>query len=297
MSERILPVKKAICYSGYRDGQSPSGAMPTRAQIEEDLAILHSEGYEYIRMYDPNDHARMVLETIRAKNYPMKCMVGVDNKPEVNSKNCIFGEQNFTAEELQANARRNDEELDKLIALANEFPDVINVVSVGNESHFDIVGHFVPEERLIEHANKLHESVKQPVTYNETIGAWFGVKELGKVVDLISFHSYPYHVGTPIEKAMDEHDDNIKAIREAFPDKEICITELGWTTRTAHTDRPGYACVENQIRYIEEATKWLLKEDMVGYFFEAFDETWKADVPEASECNWGIYGMDRKRKW
>lgn len=294
---RILEPKKAICYSGYRDGQRPGGVMPTKAQIEEDMLILNAEGYEYIRMYDPNEHAVMVLETIREKKLPMKVMLGVDNKPEVNSKNCIFGEQNFSDEELAANAKRNDEEFNKLIALANEYEDIINVVSVGNENRFEIVGHYIPEERLIEHANLLHASVKQPVTFNETIGAWKDAKELGKILDLICFHSYPYHVGTPIEDAIAEHEQNIIDIRALFPDKEIAITEMGWTTNTAHDDRPGYACVENQIRYLKDATKWLADNDLCGYLFEAFDETWKADVPEASECNWGIYGMDRKRKW
>ena len=132
--DRILKPAKAICYSGYRDGQSPSGLMPTREQIEEDIRILNNEGYKYLRMYDPNDHARMVLETIRANKYDMKCMVGIDSKPEINAKNCLWGEQNLSDEELKANAKRNDGELDKLIALANEFEEELMIVSVGNET-------------------------------------------------------------------------------------------------------------------------------------------------------------------
>ena len=44
-----LEYGKAICYSGYREGQSPDGVMPTKAEIKEDLEILAADGYRYIR--------------------------------------------------------------------------------------------------------------------------------------------------------------------------------------------------------------------------------------------------------
>ena len=70
---------KAICYSGYREGQCPGGEIPSKEQIREDLKILAADGYTYIRMYDPNEHARRVLEIIREEKLPMKCLIGVDN--------------------------------------------------------------------------------------------------------------------------------------------------------------------------------------------------------------------------
>lgn len=38
--EKKLPYKKAICYSGYREGQCPTGEMPSKEQISEDLHLL-----------------------------------------------------------------------------------------------------------------------------------------------------------------------------------------------------------------------------------------------------------------
>ena len=67
----IFEFDKAICYSGYRDGQSPATICPTREQIAEELDILAAEGYKYLRMYDPNEHARRVLEIIREKKLGM----------------------------------------------------------------------------------------------------------------------------------------------------------------------------------------------------------------------------------
>ena len=34
--EKKLPYKKAICYSGYREGQCPTGEMPSKEQISEE---------------------------------------------------------------------------------------------------------------------------------------------------------------------------------------------------------------------------------------------------------------------
>lgn len=45
---------RAICYSGYRQGQSPKNATyPTYEQIKEDLTLLNELGFKYLRMYDP----------------------------------------------------------------------------------------------------------------------------------------------------------------------------------------------------------------------------------------------------
>ena len=43
---------------------------------------------------------------------------------------------------------------------------------------------------------------------------------------------------------------------------------------------------------------YLKSEEIVGFVFEAFDELWKdPSSPAASECNWGIYDINRKKKW
>ena len=46
-----LPNGKAICYSGYREGQSPdTGIYPTYKEIYEDLLILQNN-WTYLRLY------------------------------------------------------------------------------------------------------------------------------------------------------------------------------------------------------------------------------------------------------
>ena len=49
---------RAVCYSGYREGQSPlTCTYPTYEQIVEDIKIIDEMGFKYIRMYDPISYA------------------------------------------------------------------------------------------------------------------------------------------------------------------------------------------------------------------------------------------------
>ena len=289
--------EKAICYSGYRLGQSPKGTVPTKEQIEEDIELLYKDGYRYLRMYDPNMHARRVLEVIHEKHLPIKCMIGIDSDPEVNNLNCPFDKQNYSAAALAAHIARNDAELDKLIELVKEYPDEVMAVSIGNENTPDWGAHMVSEDRLIEHADKLKRELDKPVTFCEGVFEWKKLKRLAEHLDFISVHSYPLHYGETIDNAIPMNREHLKMIREMFPDKQVIFTEIGWTSQPNDNMKPGEATPENQKRYITELAKWLDDEKIIAFIFEAFDEPWKGSKPESSECNWGLYYENRQKKW
>ncbi len=293
----VLKYGKAICYSGYRQGQSPKTEVPSREQIAEDLDILVKDGYRYIRMYDPNLHARRALEIIREKKLPLKCMIGIDSDPEENNPQCPFVKQNFSQEELGKNRERNDAEAEKLIELVKEFDEEVAAVSVGNENTPVWGAHMVRPERLLEHAKKFKGALNKPVTFCEGVFEWPHLKELGDYLDFISVHSYPLHYGDTVDVAVELNKKHYRTVKELFPDKQILFTEVGWTTKTNSVMAPGQACVENQKRYITELNEWLDQDQIIGFIFEAFDEPWKGSTPEKSECNWGLYYLDRTKKW
>lgn len=310
----IFEYGKAICYSGYRAGQSPKTAVPSAEEIAEDMEILAKDGYKYLRMYDPNLHARRVLETIRDKKLPMKCIIGIDSDPEVNNKNCPWEDQKFTDEELQAHIKRNDGELDKLIELVKEFDEEVIAVSVGNENTPVWGAHMVTEDRLIAHAKKLKEALNKPVTFCEGAFEWPHIPRLAAEVDFISIHSYPYHYGTDLDKSVALNKQQFEEVKALYPDKEIIFTEVGWSTdntsrtyysviedvRTEITppdDAPARASLESAKAYITELTEWLEKDQIVAFLFEAFDEPWKGSSTKSSECNFGLYTVDRVKKW
>ena len=119
----------AICYSGYRDGQSPvEGIYPSYKEIREDLEIL-KQNWSHIRLYDCSWHAEFVLEVIEREGLDMNVMLGADMAAEQSNDNCPWG-ADYDDKTLQLNRENNSREIDRLIELANRYPDIISSVSI-----------------------------------------------------------------------------------------------------------------------------------------------------------------------
>ena len=291
---------RAVCYSGYREGQSPKTCTyPTYDQIVEDLKILDEMGFKYIRMYDPISYAEMTCQVIRDLGLDMKMMLGPDLISEVNNPGCPWLKTNYSEEELKQRAERNDRNIDELIRIANENSDIINVVSVGNENTPEWGANNVPVERLIEFADRLREGTGKPVTFNEGAFEWVHLKELAKHLDIISVNSYPLWYGNTVDEALKVNKDWYKKVKEMYPDKFVIFSEVGWATDCAVFTqmKEGEANEENQKKYYEEFWEWSDSEKIISYMFEAFDEPWKGgNKPNEAEKNWGMFTVDRKPK-
>ena len=291
---------RAVCYSGYREGQSPKTCTyPTYDQIVEDLKILDEMGFKYIRMYDPISYAEMTCQVIRDLGLDMKMMLGPDLISEVNNPGCPWLKTNYSEEELKQRAERNDRNIDELIRIANENSDIINIVSVGNENTPEWGANNVPVERLIEFADRLREETGKPVTFNEGAFEWVHLKELAKHLDIISVHSYPLWYGNTVDEALKVNKDWYKKVKEMYPDKFVIFSEVGWATDCAVFTqmKEGEANEEKQKKYYEEFWEWSDSEKIISYMFEAFDEPWKGgNKPNEAEKNWGMFTVDRKPK-
>jgi exo-beta-1,3-glucanase (GH17 family) len=75
MNNNKLPYAKAICYSGYRDGQDPDGGgFPSYQQVKEDLLILKDE-WKSLRLYGSDQHSVTILEVIDKECLPFDVML------------------------------------------------------------------------------------------------------------------------------------------------------------------------------------------------------------------------------
>ena len=291
---------RAICYSGYREGQSPvTETYPTYDQIVEDMKILEKHGFKYIRMYDPVSYAEMTCQVIRDLGLNIKLMLGPGLISEVNNPGCPWLQTNYSAEELAERAKFNDKRIDDLIRIANEYSDVVNVVSIGNENTPDWGANNVPVERLVSFAKRLHEGTDKPVTFNEGAFEWPRIPQIAEQMDIICVHSYPLWHGVSVEDGLAENKEWYQKIKEAYPDKPVIFSEVGWATKS----KPGTEMGEgqtneaNQKKYYDEFWEWADEEQIIAYMFEAFDEPWKGgNDPIEAEKNWGIYYVDRTPK-
>ena len=288
----------AICYSGYREGQSPvDGVFPSYHEIHEDLNIL-KENWKLLRLYDCSWHAEFVLDVIRNESLDLKVMLGADMAAEQSNEHCPWG-ASYDERTLVANRRENSIEVDRLIKLANRYPDIVSSVSVGNEATVEWTDHRVPVENLIEYVHRIKAAVDQPVTFCENYVPWTDKLEpLAAELDFISLHTYPVWEYQTIDGALEYTQQNYYSVADHYPDKPVVITEAGWTTRSSGRGiEPWNASQEFQATYYGELLDWCKEKDILVFVFEAFDEPWKGSPdPHEPEKHWGLFTVDRKPK-
>jgi exo-beta-1,3-glucanase (GH17 family) len=293
-----VPAGKGICYSGYRQDQSPrTGQYPTPGEVEEDLVIL-SENWDYLRLYDSSRHAEIVLDVIERTGLELEVMLGVDFGAEMSNPECPW-DANFDEETLIVNRRSNDQQVDRAIVLANRHPDIVFSVAVGNEAAVDWTDHLVPVDRLVAQARKIKESVHQPVTSCDNYVPWTNKLEpLADVLDFISVHTYPVWEYRTMRDALDYTKQNYFSVADHFPGKPVVITEAGWPTASnGRGIDPLNASEELQAQYYEQLVTWSTAENVLTFVFEAFDEPWKGSSdPLEPEKHWGLFNLDRTPK-
>jgi len=293
-----LPYAKAICYSGYRDGQSPeTDELPSYEEVKQDLLILKGE-WQSLRLYASDAHSEMVLNVIDKEGMPFDVMLGAYIIAELSNPECPWGAE-YSAEQLQENKEHNQAEITKLIKLANTYKDIVSSVSIGNEASVSWTDHLVPTESLVDYAKQLKSSVIQPVTFCENYVPWLDkLKPLVDEIDFISIHTYPVWEYKSIQEGLAYTIENYNAVAQAHPGVQIVITEAGWATNSNGLGIDADKVNEvYQKQYYQQLMDWAEQEQVLVYFFEAFDESWKGSCdPLEPEKHWGLYKTDRSPK-
>lgn len=298
----LARTSRAICYSGFRDGQHPDrgdgAVIPSYEEILEDLNILLDSDFKLIRLYDSGENSKMVLETIRNHDLDIKVLLGIWLKAELsNHERCWWLNEPIPDSVLLENKKLNREEINRGIGLSNEFDEIVVAVSVGNEALVEWNDHLMDVDTVISYVIDVKKSIKQEVTVADNF-KWWATQgaELAKVVDFISVHSYPLWEGQGIDNGMEYSVNNLLEVRDSLPDARIVITEVGWASIASEFGER--ASEENQKLHFEEFMKWAKKMRITTFWFEAFDENWKGDPNNmmGAEKHWGIYNADRTPK-
>tara|TARA_R110002012_G_scaffold19465_7_gene70296 strand:+ start:3087 stop:4379 length:1293 start_codon:yes stop_codon:yes gene_type:complete len=196
----------AISYGGYR--KKTREQQPTLAELKEDMRILSAMGVRILRTYNVQlPHASNVLKAIRElkkedPNFQMFVMLGA----WIDCKNAWTGQEPDHNVESEANAA----EIERAVNLANEYPEIVKVVAVGNEAMVKWAASYYVQPDVIlkwvNHLQNLKAEGKLPkelwITSSDDFTSWGGgdaeyhttdLDALIKAVDYISMHTYPYH--------------------------------------------------------------------------------------------------------
>jgi exo-beta-1,3-glucanase (GH17 family) len=290
--------RKAINYSGYRQGQSPlEGVYPSKEEILEDLRLLEGEFY-YIRLYDCSLHSQRVLQVIDEKHLDFQVLMGLFLSAEENHLDHPYFFF-YPPETLEKNRIDNIRKVEEIIHLANQYHRIVSAISVGNETRSIWNNNRISEERLVEVTKIIQKQTGLPVTYCEEYQHWLeGLEILANTVDFISLHTYPAWQGYPLEQAIEKVKQDYQHVQDKYPNQYCIITETGWPTKSHGSKiKTAYASIGHQDEYLAAIQDWAKEKDVLVYIFEAFDELWKGENhPDEPEKNWGLYTLDRKRK-
>lgn len=280
------PEYPAISYGGYR-GKSRQ-EQPSINEIKEDLYIMHAQGFRVFRTYDlHHPFAENTLKAIKEikqtdPSFEMYVMLGA----WIQCKDA-FTEKPINHEE---DYEGNKFEITEAVRLAQEYPDIVKIIAVGNEAmvHWAWSYHVPPKFVLkwVKHLQdlKLNGVLNNDlwITSSDNFASWGGgsaeyhnedLNELIRSVDFVSMHTYAFH---------DTHYNpsfwNLTTTPENLNKKNIIIDAM---QRAVDYELDQFESVQNYVRNIDPSkevhigeTGWSsVASDLYGYSgSEAADE-------------------------
>ncbi len=200
------PDYQAISYGGYR--KSSRDFQPTVEELKEDMKILSAMGIKVLRTYNVQlAHASNVLKAIselkiERPEFEMYVMLGA----WIDCKNAWTD----LPPNHEVESEQNKDEIERVVALANKYPEIVKTIAVGNEAMVKWASAYYVQPGVIlkwvDYLQGLKADGRLPkdlwITSSDNYASWGGggseyhvedLNELVKAVDFISMHTYPMH--------------------------------------------------------------------------------------------------------
>ena len=196
----------AISYGGYR--QKSRDIQPTIPQLKEDMKILAAMGIKILRTYN--------VQLQQAPNL-LKAITELKKEDPAFEMYVMLGAwidcQNAWTDKVpnhEVESEQNVGEIDRAVALAKAYPDIVKIIAVGNEAMVRwATSYFVRPNVILKWINHLQDlktsgelSKDLWITSSDDFSSWGGgdlsyrtpdLEALIKAVDYISMHTYPMH--------------------------------------------------------------------------------------------------------
>ncbi len=276
-AEEILgnPYYQAISFGAYRE--TTRDIQPMIPQIKEDLQILHAMGIRLLRTYNVHyDEAANLLQSIREMkednpDFEMYLMLGA----WIDAKHAWTDEPERIRDE---DSPRNAVEIDRAVELAQQYPEIVKIIAVGNEAMVHWAAEYWVEPSIIlnwvNYLKDLKREGELPetlwITSSDDFSSWGGggseyhnedLNALIEAVDFISMHTYPMHNthynpdfwGVPedelhlsdMEKIHSAMDRSLDFAINQFHSVVAYMRNLG-VEKPVHIGETGWATVSNE---------------------------------------------------
>ncbi len=242
--------------------------LPSAEEIDADLKLLSGKTFA-VRTYTMEGVLAQVPEL--ARKYKINVCLGAW---------------------IGADPAINQAEVEKLIQVANSNYNVVRII-VGNEV---LLRDDVPVEQLIQYIDEVRAAVRVPVGTAEPWHIWMKHPELAEHVDFIGTQMLPYWEGIAVDAAVDYVVDRTNALRTAYPNLPVVISEVGWPSN-GRPRKDAEASESNEATFLRRFLARAKVENYTYYIMEAFDQPWKRINEGSVGAYWGVYDVYRQPKF
>ncbi|MBB3771353.1 glucan 1,3-beta-glucosidase [Angulomicrobium tetraedrale] len=267
-----------VSYAPFRPGQSPfnAGLVIPAWQIDDDFERL-AKITQCVRTYSTEMGLHVVPELARKHGLTVLQGIWIGRDPA-----------------------NNRVEIDAAVKAAQENPDVIKTVIVGNEVLLRGEQSAVDLAALIKDVRaKVPESVQ--VTYADVWEFWERNRDLANSVDFVTVHILPFWEDLPVaaEKSVAHLDEIRQHVGKVFAGKDILIGETGWPSE-GRMREGALPSPSNQANVIQQLLALAKEKNYRLNVIEAFDQPWKRASEGTVGGHWGFldaYSRDFKFAW
>ena len=256
-------------FSPYIDGQDPNLRSPiTEQQLRTRMQIVAPYS-QWIRTFGTTDGLEKA--GLVARSLGLKAAIGA------------WLGRDLAANELQVT-------------------NLINICQAG-QCDMAIVGSEVllrgdlSEAQLIDYVKRVRLAIPAaiPVTTADVYGQLLTHPNVIANVDLVMANFYPYWEGIRVDLAMGALHAQYRDLKTAAGAKQVLVSETGWPSAG---DQIGSAVpsAQNASFYFLNFVSWARANDVQYFYFESFDESWKAKYEGPQGAHWGIWDKDGNLK-
>ena len=186
---------------------------------------------------------------------------------------------------ISGNSAQNSTEINNLIAAANA--GRIDIAIVGSEA---LLRNDVSESQLISYMNQVRQAIPSaiPVTTADTYGTLLAHPNVIAASDLLFANFYPYWEGVSINNAICSLAQQYQLLRAAAGAKQVIISETGWPS-DGNAVGAAVPSAANAAQFFVQFVTWATTNNVSYFYFEAFDENWKAAYEGPQGAHWGIW--------
>ncbi len=272
-----------------------SGACPLGARSLTTYRLHGLDFSPYIDGQNPNYGSYVPVEQLRARMSIIAgntdwirtfgCTHGLELSGQVARE---FGLQTAIGAWLSSDPNANAEEIANLIVVATA--GQADIVIVGSEV---LLRDDMSPDELVQQINDVRAQIPPgiPVTTADVYGELLAAPSVMAACDLILVNYYPYWEGIRVDVAMAALHAWHQQVIAAAGGKPVIVSEAGWPS-CGNSLGEAVPSPENAAYYFLDFVSWARATGTPYFYFEALDESWKAQYEGPQGACWGLWTKD-----